>query len=389
MALLTLEKRKAYFKKLGLGEYTKANIEKLQKKYLRAKDVDGIYGVDTDNLLRHVYNCSLFPNFTPEEFKCECGGKYCTGYPSYMKQVELKNLQSIRAHFGKPVEITSGMRCRTYNNSLRGSIPNSRHLNGYAADIYIKDITDTLAGRKAAIKWIKTLPNHKYSYCNGYDSNGVKYVAGYMGASIHTECSKPKTTVKLATSANVAPKIKFNKGKKNVYLTDAELKKWLDTVKKQYEWSKNSVYHWVDPPTVENSKTKSTCISLHSVSMQRLGILPKGGYFYLHPTKKVISGNRKEYVKKHTELFKVFYPNKSVPKMIKSGQIQIGDMVGYSGKGYHSMIYMGYKTVKKNGKNVITPLFATMGHTRGYNRTYKSYANRKVGMVVRLKKISK
>ena len=35
------------------------------------------------------------------------------------------------------------------------------------------------------------------------------------------------------------------------------------------------------------------------------------------------------------ELFKKFYPNKSVPKMIKSGQIQIGDYVGYSGKGYH------------------------------------------------------
>lgn len=73
----------------------------------------------------------------------------------------------------------------------------------------------------------------------------------------------------------------------------------------------------------------------------------------------------------------------------KCGQIQIGDMVGYSGKGYHSMIYMGYKLVKKNGKNIITPLFATMGHTRRYNRTYKAYANRKVGMVVRLKKISK
>ena len=42
MALLTTAKRKEYFDKLGLGEYNEANIKKLQKKYLRKKDVDGI-----------------------------------------------------------------------------------------------------------------------------------------------------------------------------------------------------------------------------------------------------------------------------------------------------------------------------------------------------------
>lgn len=388
MALLTVDKRKSYFKALGLGEYNKATIKALQKKYLRAKDVDGIYGTNTDNLLRHIYNVkTCAPNFKPEEFKCECGGKYCTGYPTFMKRVELRNLQSIRAHYGKPMQITSGMRDRKYNNSLRGSIANSKHLTGYAADFYIKGVTDTLAGRKQLIAYAKKLPNHNYSYCNGWNSNGVKLTAGYMGACIHTDTNKPKSSaVKIAaTAADVTAG--FNKGKLNQYLTVAELKKWLATVKKQYEWSKDSVYAWVEPPTVANSKKKSTCISLHSVSMQRLGVFSSGGYFYLHPTKKKISGNRAEYVKKHPEKFKLFYPNKSVPKMIKSGEIQIGDMVGYSGKGYHSMIYLGYKLVKKNGKNIITPLFATMGHTRGYNRTYPSYANRRVGMVVRLKKI--
>lgn len=205
MALLSVETRKAYFKRLGLGEYNVTNIKKLQKKYLRAKDVDGIYGLDTDRLLRHVYNVTTCTkNFKPEEFKCECGGRYCTGYPSYMKQVELKNLQSIRAHFGKPMTITCGLRCKPYNDSLKGSIKNSLHLSGYACDFNIAGVTESNAQRKAAIKWIKKLPNHHYSYGHGYNSNGAPISAEYMGigkgAAIHTDTSAPKTTAKKTTA---------------------------------------------------------------------------------------------------------------------------------------------------------------------------------------------
>ena len=100
MALLSVSARKKRFKYLGY-EYNEEGIKKLQAKYLRKKDVDGVYGPNTDNLLRHVYNVKKFTkNFAPEEFKCECGGRYCTGYPSYLKEVELKNLQSIRSHYG-------------------------------------------------------------------------------------------------------------------------------------------------------------------------------------------------------------------------------------------------------------------------------------------------
>ena len=42
MALLTVEKRKEYFKALGLGEYNEENIKALQKRYmLRKSDADG------------------------------------------------------------------------------------------------------------------------------------------------------------------------------------------------------------------------------------------------------------------------------------------------------------------------------------------------------------
>ena len=81
MALLSLKKRKEFFKALNLGEYNREYILKLQRKYfIRQKDIDGIYGRDTDILLRHVYNVLMYSeNFTPDEFRCECGGKYCSG----------------------------------------------------------------------------------------------------------------------------------------------------------------------------------------------------------------------------------------------------------------------------------------------------------------------
>ena len=85
MALLKLEQRKEYFKTLGLGEYNEENIKAVQKKYmLRKSDADGVYGTNTDNLLRHLMNCHLYldpDNFRPEEFRCGCNGRHCCGYP--------------------------------------------------------------------------------------------------------------------------------------------------------------------------------------------------------------------------------------------------------------------------------------------------------------------
>ena len=199
MALLTLEQRQKRFRYLGLGEYNEENIRKFQKKYLRKQDVDGDYGVDTDNALRHVYNVKKYTkSFSPEEFKCECGGKYCCGYPSYMKKVELQNLQKIRDHYGKPMIVTCGLRDRTYNSKLSGSITNSKHLSGYACDFYMQGVTDTLEHRKASIRWIKTLPNHNYTYGNGINSvgKGVAIPAPYMGNALHTDTNKPVVEAK-------------------------------------------------------------------------------------------------------------------------------------------------------------------------------------------------
>lgn len=364
MALLTVEKRKEFFKLLGLGSYNKTNVKKFQKIAFPKlpNEQDGAYGTKTDIALRHWVNVNQWAkNFKPEEFKCECGGKYCTGYPSWMKKVELQHLQSIRAHFGKPMKITCGLRCQKYNDSLRGSIKNSKHLSGYAADFYIAGVTDTLAGRKSAINWIKKLPNHGYTYGNGYNSNGVNLSAGYMGDCLHTDTNKPAATTK-TTATKADP-----------------LQKWYDAMKTQYNWSKNQLYKWVNP-TVASSKKKGTCITFHSVALQRLKLIPYGTYFYFHPQSKTITGTAAAYVKKHPEIFKLSYPNKTAAELWKAGKIKKGDIVGFGNPYYHSMVFMGMK----NGK----PIFNTMGSKRGLGIYYPLYANRKINMLVSLKKTS-
>lgn len=189
MALLSIKKRKEFFKALGLGEYNKENITKFQKRYFfRKRDIDGIYGKDTDTLLRHVYNVLMYSeNFAPSEFKCDCGGRYCTGYPDRMRAKMVKLAQEIRTFYGRPMIVTSGLRCRKRNNELSGSSSESKHLKGSAVDYYIAGRTDTLTARRLTIHTIKHFKNHGYSYGNGVDSDGKNRYAPYMGNAIHTQ----------------------------------------------------------------------------------------------------------------------------------------------------------------------------------------------------------
>ena len=187
--LLSKKKRIEYFHYLGLGEYNKENIIKFQKiAFPNDKtEWDGKYGVRTDAALRHYYNVKKYcKNFEPEEFRCGCGGRYCTGYPTFMRAKELKHMQAIRDIYG-PVHITSGLRCRTFNTQLSGSSQSSKHMTGKAADFYISGKTDTLIGRRTVINKIRELPNHNWSYCDGYNSNGGRPYAPNMGNAIHTE----------------------------------------------------------------------------------------------------------------------------------------------------------------------------------------------------------
>ena len=186
--MLSLEERKEMFKELGY-EYSKSGIEAFQRKYmLRKSDYDGIYGTNTENTLLTVFNTLKYTrNFKPEEFRCDCGGRFCCGYPNYMKPHMLLHIQGIRDHWGRPITVTQGLRCKGRNKQLNGSIVNSKHMTGQAVDFYQRGVTDTLANRKVAIKWIRQQIFHTYTYGNGINSNGYRVKASYMGNCLHTD----------------------------------------------------------------------------------------------------------------------------------------------------------------------------------------------------------
>lgn len=346
MALLALKTRIAYFKKLGLGEYNADNIKRLQKKYMRPADADGIYGTNTDRLLRHVYNCSLVPDFKPEEFRCPCG--HCTGFPTRMKQVELKHLQTIRDHFDKPMIITSGLRCK-YENQRVGGVPNSGHLTGYAADFYMAGVTDSVSERNKALKYIKTLPDHKFTYgAHMVDSDGVYREAPGMGNAMHTECRKSSPS--------------------QITVTD----KLLTACKEQAEWMQNSKYKWENKPTVEKSKKFGTCVTYVACVLQRLGYLAPGACIW-HNSKGTVSGA--------TDRMTVIYPKgslQSIRSQLKAGDIIMDGDRSDQGSGSHIFILTG----KWDGN---APVVWDNHSAQQKKGAYTYKRNRNVIAIVRLK----
>ena len=113
-------------------------------------------------------------HFKKAEFKCKCGGRYCNGYPAGNTSAKLLTiLEKIRAHYGKPVTIRSGQRCKKRNAQV-GGVSNSMHTKGKAADIYVKGICDTAAGRKRVVSYAYKC-GAKYAYAN----------TRQMGTSVH------------------------------------------------------------------------------------------------------------------------------------------------------------------------------------------------------------
>lgn len=77
--------------------------------------------------------------FDREEFRCQCGGKYCNGFPVEPEEELVRVCNEIRRRLGVPVSIVdsggSGVRC-TRHNSAVGGVGNSNHLYGKAGDLH-------------------------------------------------------------------------------------------------------------------------------------------------------------------------------------------------------------------------------------------------------------
>lgn len=75
----------------------------------------------------------LTAHFRRVEFACR--GVSCCSGSAPIAQHLVYALEAVRAAFGKPLFINSGFRCRTHNDQTPGSVPNSRHTLGLAADV--------------------------------------------------------------------------------------------------------------------------------------------------------------------------------------------------------------------------------------------------------------
>lgn len=77
--------------------------------------------------------------FDREEFRCQCKGKYCNGFPVEPEEELVRTCNEIRRRLGVPVSIVdsggSGVRCPRHNAAV-GGVGNSNHLYGKAADLH-------------------------------------------------------------------------------------------------------------------------------------------------------------------------------------------------------------------------------------------------------------
>lgn len=95
--------------------------------------------------------------FSRREFACKCG-RYCNGFPIEPNMLLIEQADIVREHFGAPVFVSSGVRCRQHNANVDG-VSGSRHKYGKAMDFRVE-------GKSAntVLKYVKTLPNIRYAY---------------------------------------------------------------------------------------------------------------------------------------------------------------------------------------------------------------------------------
>ncbi len=72
--------------------------------------------------------------FRRAEFRCQCGGKYCNGFPAEMAEETVRLADEIRRRAGVPLNVNSGVRCKQHNADV-GGVSNSLHLTGQAIDL--------------------------------------------------------------------------------------------------------------------------------------------------------------------------------------------------------------------------------------------------------------
>lgn len=179
------------------GSQSQTATEVFQRDY--GLTADGIFGVGTEKRILEVIASGEKPSreeapkeettgtywddiryFRREEFRCQCGGKYCNGFPVEPEEKLVRTVESIREVLGVPISIVdaggSGVRCTKHNANV-GGVSNSNHLYGKAADLHssaspaeMKSAAEQVMGATGGIglySWGIHVDTGKYSRWNG------------------------------------------------------------------------------------------------------------------------------------------------------------------------------------------------------------------------------
>lgn len=146
------------------GERSKEATRRFQSSYELVSD--GIFGPLTEaEILEAVHegkrpgiNWDEVKYFGRGEFMCNCGGKYCGGFPAEPAALLVKTADKVRGHFGRTAMVSSGVRCQQHNKNV-GGVANSRHLTGKAMDFRVE-------GKTAAevLAYVQQQPQVRYAY---------------------------------------------------------------------------------------------------------------------------------------------------------------------------------------------------------------------------------
>ena len=126
----------------------------------------------------------LSRNFSKWEFECPCCGKII------ISPKLINKLEEVRRVIGNiPIDITSGYRCKKYNQSINGYI-DSPHLSGLAADTKCKGLTiieytlkaETIEGIRLGI-----YPNHLHLDIKNPAPSRFWFVRTYNSAPIYSK----------------------------------------------------------------------------------------------------------------------------------------------------------------------------------------------------------
>lgn len=135
------------------GPLTREAVTDFQRAF--GLKVDGDPGPETQKALTHAVAYGMptreepeptadwwdeIEFFDREEFRCQCGGKYCDGFHVEPEETMVRLCDEIRRRAAVPILIRdaggSGLRCPEWNATIKGAAANSYHTKGMAADLH-------------------------------------------------------------------------------------------------------------------------------------------------------------------------------------------------------------------------------------------------------------